>query len=213
MELPPGSQFGDPPDSPPLSPPRSPARSPGHNRRRSGRFGLEMYNSMSGSNFDLFTAESDSSLYMRADDEQEAPEFSESDISVGRRGRPVSTSGSSIRHRYDVVAELGSEEVRWFYREERKGWKPFIGYDSLRIELMYREQQGTREAKDGSARPPPESVCVRGGLYEVNVMAKQCYPVYWHRKCCSEIATHMFTVTPCAGTVGVPGIISVNVVF
>ncbi|XP_032883156.1 phospholipase DDHD1 isoform X2 [Amblyraja radiata] len=184
MELPSGSQFGDLPDSPPLSPPRSSPlstpRSPGHNRRRSGRFGLEMYNSMSGSNFDLFTAESDSSLYMRADDEQEAPEFSESDLSVGRRGRPVSTSGSSIRHRYDVVAELGSEEVRWFYREDRKGWKPFIGYDSLRIELMYREQQGTREAKDGSARPAPESVCVRGGLYEVNVMAKQCYPVYWH---------------------------------
>ncbi|XP_078263311.1 phospholipase DDHD1b [Rhinoraja longicauda] len=173
MESQPGVQFDDRPVSPP--------RSPGYqNRRRSGRFGLEMYHSMSGSNFDLFTADSDSSLsYMRADEEQETAEFSESDTSVGRRGRTISTSASSIRHRYDVVAELGSEEVRWFYREDRKGWKPFIGYDSLRIELMYREH-GQREAKDSPIRPAPDTVCVRGGLYEVNVMEKQCYPVYWH---------------------------------
>ncbi|NXO92735.1 DDHD1 Phospholipase, partial [Certhia brachydactyla] len=42
------------------------------------------------------------------------------------------------RPRYEVVRELGAEEVRWFYREDRKTWKPFIGYDSLRIELAFR---------------------------------------------------------------------------
>lgn len=27
-----------------------------------------------------------------------------------------------------------------------------------------------------------EAVCVRGGLYEVDVKDRECYPVYWNRK-------------------------------
>ncbi len=30
-----------------------------------------------------------------------------------------------------------------------------------------------------------EAVCVRGGLYEVDVRNKESYPVYWNRKYCS----------------------------
>ncbi|TRY71739.1 hypothetical protein TCAL_08151 [Tigriopus californicus] len=42
------------------------------------------------------------------------------------------------RH-HEVVAELASEEIRWFFkREVDKDWAPFMGYDSLRIELRYR---------------------------------------------------------------------------
>lgn len=135
-----------------------------------------------------------------------------------KRTRP---GGVASRHRYEVVTELGPEEVRWFYKEDKKTWKPFIGYDSLRIELAFRTLPqatgGPAQAEDpGSdhvcspapslgesgeedrvcgfcpraARHEPEMeelvnmerVCVRGGLYEVDVTQGECYPVYWNRE-------------------------------
>ncbi|XP_037359257.1 phospholipase DDHD1 isoform X4 [Talpa occidentalis] len=133
-----------------------------------------------------------------------------------KRTRP---GGSAARHRYEVVTELGPEEVRWFYKEDKKTWKPFIGYDSLRIELAFRTLlqatggQPQAEDPDGdpaggpaspaedededgvcgfcprAAGPEPEMeelvnverVCVRGGLYEVDVTQGECYPVYWNQ--------------------------------
>lgn len=141
-----------------------------------------------------------------------------------KRTRP---GGAAARHRYEVVTELGPEEVRWFYKEDKKTWKPFIGYDSLRIELAFRtllQATGARaRAQDpdgdhvcGPASPVGpasssvedededrvcgfcrriaghgremeelvniERVCVRGGLYEVDVTQGECYPVYWNRE-------------------------------
>ncbi|XP_054684253.1 phospholipase DDHD1 isoform X2 [Grus americana] len=86
------------------------------------------------------------------------------------------------RPRYEVVRELGAEEVRWFYREDRKTWKPFIGYDSLRIELAYRAlgPGGPAELREGEAAAV-EPVCVRSGLYEVDVASAESYPVYWNQ--------------------------------
>ncbi|XP_031967364.1 phospholipase DDHD1 [Corvus moneduloides] len=81
------------------------------------------------------------------------------------------------RPRYEVVRELGAEEVRWFYREDRKTWKPFIGYDSLRIELAFRAL-GSGGAGEPAAVEP---VCVRSGLYEVDVASAESYPVYWNQ--------------------------------
>ncbi|XP_055292922.1 phospholipase DDHD1 isoform X4 [Moschus berezovskii] len=140
-----------------------------------------------------------------------------------KRTRP---GGTAARHRYEVVTELGPEEVRWFYKEDKKTWKPFIGYDSLRIELAFRtllQAAGARaRAQDpdgdhvcGPASPAGpasssvedededrvcgfcpriaghgremeelvniERVCVRGGLYEVDVTQGECYPVYWNQ--------------------------------
>lgn len=134
-----------------------------------------------------------------------------------KRARPC---GVASRHRYEVVTELGPEEVRWFYKEDKKTWKPFIGYDSLRIELAFRtlpQATGARpQAEDPdsdhvcrrasssgeddeedrvcgfcprTARHEPEMeelvnierVCVRGGLYEVDVTQGECYPVYWNQ--------------------------------
>nr|XP_037839920.1 phospholipase DDHD1 isoform X6 [Chlorocebus sabaeus] len=131
--------------------------------------------------------------------------------------------GPAARHRYEVVTELGPEEVRWFYKEDKKTWKPFIGYDSLRIELAFRtllQATGARrqgEDRDGDHVCSPtgpasssgedddenracgfcqsttghepemvelvniEPVCVRGGLYEVDVTQGECYPVYWNQ--------------------------------
>ncbi|XP_065541322.1 phospholipase DDHD1 isoform X3 [Lathamus discolor] len=82
------------------------------------------------------------------------------------------------RPRYEMVRELSAEEVRWFYREDRKPWKPFIGYDSLRIELAYRALGP--EPREGEAAAV-EPVCVRSGLYEVDVANAECYPVYWNQ--------------------------------
>ncbi|KAM4662696.1 LOW QUALITY PROTEIN: phospholipase DDHD1 [Discoglossus pictus] len=114
------------------------------------------------------------------------------------------TRSSSSRHRYEIVTELGPEEVRWFYKEDKKPWKPFIGYDSLRIELAYRKLGDFSAAQDTGARveistegvvqETPEldietfeevlkidPVCVRSGLYEVDVAEAECYPVYWNQ--------------------------------
>uniref|UniRef100_A0A8C3YJ14 DDHD domain containing 1 n=1 Tax=Catagonus wagneri TaxID=51154 RepID=A0A8C3YJ14_9CETA len=141
----------------------------------------------------------------------------------GKRVRP---GGAAARHRYEVVTELGPEEVRWFYKEDKKTWKPFIGYDSLRIELAFRTLLQAADARaqaqdpDGDHAGGPasatgrascsledhvedrvcgfcpriaghgremeelvniERVCVRGGLYEVDVTQGECYPVYWNQ--------------------------------
>uniref|UniRef100_A0A6I8NZF9 DDHD domain containing 1 n=1 Tax=Ornithorhynchus anatinus TaxID=9258 RepID=A0A6I8NZF9_ORNAN len=82
--------------------------------------------------------------------------------------------------RYEVVTELGPEEVRWFFKEDKKTWKPFIGYDSLRMELAFRNAWA-RDADDAERPPPPDPVCVRGGLYEVDVALGVCTPVYWNQ--------------------------------
>lgn len=141
--------------------------------------------------------------------------------------RKRSRSNSS-RHRYnEVVTELGPEEVRWFYKEDKKTWKPFVGHDSLNIELMFRkycelnpaaaasrvsdrEEESASKGLNGAVPVETrtssvhggrgsletstvssderdldgieinvEHVCVRGGLYEVDVKAQECYPVYW----------------------------------
>ncbi|XP_064367915.1 phospholipase DDHD1 isoform X2 [Dromaius novaehollandiae] len=100
-----------------------------------------------------------------------------------RKRQRAAAAGGACRPRYEVVRELGAEEVRWFYREDRKTWKPFIGYDSLRLELAYRAlgpAGGSAEPREGEAAAV-EPVCVRSGLYEVDVASAECYPVYWNQ--------------------------------
>ncbi|XP_073683347.1 phospholipase DDHD1 isoform X2 [Garra rufa] len=123
------------------------------------------------------------------------------------------TRSSTSRQRFEVITELGPEEVRWFYKEDKKTWKPFLGHDSLRIEIMYRrfcelnpERALNRDSSGGLEIPKDdgldggepsldasneryesvdisiEAVCVRGGLYEVDVRNKECYPVYWNQQ-------------------------------
>uniref|UniRef100_A0AAY4CQ62 DDHD domain-containing protein n=1 Tax=Denticeps clupeoides TaxID=299321 RepID=A0AAY4CQ62_9TELE len=146
------------------------------------------------------------SAYLDIGDE---PAYSESDGSVATKKRNRSTGS---RHRGEVVTELGPEEVRWFYKEDKRTWKPFVGHDSLTIEVSYRkfcelnpDKAGRRgpcesaagcESAGGEADASPEdgdrdggsaaigveAVCVRGGLYEVDVKEKECYPVYWNQQ-------------------------------
>ncbi|XP_044024663.1 phospholipase DDHD1b isoform X1 [Siniperca chuatsi] len=162
------------------------------------------------------------------------PNYTESDGNVTTKKRIRSNSS---RHRGEVVTELGPEEVRWFYKEDKRTWKPFVGHDSLKIEIVYRrfceqnpdkvkhpvdpaEAEGREAARSGEIQPESaaldsgsaraesavqrgggqrrsvsedtkepddisasvEAVCVRGGLYEVDIREKECYPVYWNQQ-------------------------------
>ncbi|XP_050830949.1 phospholipase DDHD1 isoform X3 [Serinus canaria] len=100
-----------------------------------------------------------------------------SGFSLAATALPERRRPGSGRPRYEVVRELGAEEVRWFYREDRKTWKPFIGYDSLRIELAFRALGGSGAGEPAAVEP----VCVRSGLYEVDVASAESYPVYWNQ--------------------------------
>ena len=121
----------------------------------------------------------------------------------------ASSSSSKSKYLYpkiDTVEILHPEEVRWFYKEPLdKKWTAFIGYDSLRIECKYRELQHTtakvKVMSDVDEEQPHEKdqdstnsdktndekeletdserINVRGGLYEVDVMRKESYPIYW----------------------------------
>ncbi|KAM5129300.1 phospholipase DDHD1-like [Mantella aurantiaca] len=122
--------------------------------------------------------------------EEDEDEAATLPLPAGRRR----TRSSSSRPRYEIVTELGPEEVRWFYKEDKKTWKPFIGYDSLRIELAYRRVLELTGDTEEAAEPleeldlvtigevaRSEPVCVRSGLYEVDVTEGECYPVYWNQ--------------------------------
>ncbi|XP_074854623.1 phospholipase DDHD1 isoform X1 [Carettochelys insculpta] len=152
---------------PPLRPALSSSSSEGEPaRRREPSLSDE-----AGGGYEFDSAESGTSLrYSTGGEGSESggSGFSLAASALPERKRPRSAGG---RPRYEVVRELGPEEVRWLYREDKKSWKPFIGYDSLRLELAYRAL--------GPAAGPP--VCVRGGLYEVDVSSAECYPVYWQQ--------------------------------
>uniref|UniRef100_A0A671UX93 DDHD domain containing 1b n=1 Tax=Sparus aurata TaxID=8175 RepID=A0A671UX93_SPAAU len=107
------------------------------------------------------------------------PNYTESDGNVTTKKRIRSNSS---RHRGEVVTELGPEEVRWFYKEDKRTWKPFVGHDSLKIEIVYRRFCEQNPDKVNDIRVSVEAVCVRGGLYEVDIREKECYPVYWNQQ-------------------------------
>ncbi|CAL8099836.1 unnamed protein product [Orchesella dallaii] len=56
------------------------------------------------------------------------------------RQQSVSSDSQAFYGNETMVKELRPEFVRWFYRyEQDRKWKPFTGYDSIRIESKYRE--------------------------------------------------------------------------
>ncbi|KAL5964584.1 Phospholipase DDHD1 [Taenia solium] len=81
----------------------------------------------------------------------------------------------------DDLNSLNPARVRWFYKDETsKKWVPFGGYDSITIELNYLSLLKTRGS--GHSVGPVDSfrpLLVREGLYEVDIVANHCYPVYW----------------------------------
>uniref|UniRef100_F7AL38 DDHD domain-containing protein n=1 Tax=Ciona intestinalis TaxID=7719 RepID=F7AL38_CIOIN len=71
---------------------------------------------------------------------------------------------------------LSKSNVRWFYSSSKHGkLKPFIGNDSLRIEEAWLQIQNTSNVDEEVTK----CVCVRGGMFEVDVVKRECIPVYW----------------------------------
>ena len=110
------------------------------------------------------------------------------DTSDDDRNVSPTSSESSSKNRYlyprnDTVENLRPEEIRWLYKEEtdkKPKWRVFLGYDSLRLECKFREIQQRKDASSGDI--DEEAIIVRGGLYQVDVMKKQCVPIYWTGK-------------------------------
>lgn len=97
-----------------------------------------------------------------------------------------------------IITELQPDEVRWFYKSySNKRWIEFCGYDSLNIEAKYQQyfngdwnfyisktKANTGESNGvGATSADTErskyTVVVRGGLYEVELLGKQCVSIYW----------------------------------
>ncbi|XP_069116224.1 phospholipase DDHD1-like isoform X1 [Argopecten irradians] len=121
-----------------------------------------------------------------SDDEDDEPYYSkDSDSASGtsvtseaRSTPPLVGSRRHLHSQYEFVNHLRPEEVRWFYKQVGdKEWRPFIGYDSLRIECRFRAMQNITE--DEKTMFEKDIITVRGGLYEVDVDMKKCTPIYW----------------------------------
>ena len=77
---------------------------------------------------------------------------------------------------------LTPEQVRWFYKDcVHKRWMEFCGYDSLRIENVWRKQQSStiNDTDQGINSKPIERVVVRGGMYDVELDKMKCVSIYW----------------------------------
>jgi hypothetical protein len=128
-------------------------------------------------------------LYGSDDDEDEFGSDTSSSVAI-RVGSTPSPTGSdrSVDRKYlfpkqEFVDLPRPEEIRWFHKQDgEKKWTAFIGYDSLRIECRYRalmlfnNDTENLEAKQSGIT---DRILVRGGLYEVDVSDRRCYPVYW----------------------------------
>ncbi|VDD75046.1 unnamed protein product [Mesocestoides corti] len=80
---------------------------------------------------------------------------------------------------------LPPTKVRWFYKDgTSKKWIPFCGYDSINIEIHYLRSITLKSAaysdrKSRTSSQQSKPLLVREGLYEVNILLRQCFPVYW----------------------------------
>ena len=94
---------------------------------------------------------------------------------------------SSIQQHLDALQPLKPDRVRWFVKEDKK-WVPFSGCDSLAIEQCYRQILALESRIEDSCKPLNtskmyEMPTVKGNLYEVDVVARECTPIYWKGMC------------------------------
>lgn len=94
----------------------------------------------------------------------------------------------SIQQHLDALQALKPDRVRWFVKEDDKKWTPFNGCDSLAVEHCYRQILALENRIEDSSKPLNtssiyEMPIVKGGLYEVDVVARHCTPIYWKGWC------------------------------
>ena len=90
---------------------------------------------------------------------------------------------SSIDEHLEHLRPLKPERVRWFWKEDKK-WVPFNGCDSLAIESCYRHISELELKVEDPTKPlnSPriyDLPTVKGRLYKVDVVARECTPIYW----------------------------------
>nr|CAB3236623.1 phospholipase DDHD1-like [Phallusia mammillata] len=102
---------------------------------------------------------------------QDIPDTSINDAIHPLVFHPVTYSEDSLKEDIQKVDNLRPDEVRWFYLSSKtKNWKAFLGRDSLYLEKAWRSSAFEKACN---------KVCVRGGMFEVDVIEMKCYPVYW----------------------------------
>ena len=119
----------------------------------------------------------------------ESPSIKRKDMS-GKPPRPPPPSNCSkfprtpsLQHHLDALQALKPDRVRWFVKEDKK-WLPFNGSDSLAIEQCFLQIQVIENRTEDSTKPLNtskiyEMPTVKGDLYEVDVVARECKPIYW----------------------------------
>lgn len=99
------------------------------------------------------------------------------------RPPPPKQPRSSIEEHLQHLRPLKPERVRWFWKEDKK-WVPFNGSDSLAIESTFRHiSELELKVEDPSKQLNSPRIydlpTVKGRLYSVDVVARQCSPIYW----------------------------------
>ncbi|CAH8472901.1 unnamed protein product [Schistosoma turkestanicum] len=91
-----------------------------------------------------------------------------------------SNSNSNSTGNFLLDDQVPIEAVRWFYFR-RSGsvntWKPFCGYDTIRLETAYRQR-----VLHGSTDLNYAKIVVRGEMFEVDMENGLCIPIYWFGK-------------------------------
>lgn len=107
-------------------------------------------------------------------------------------------SGSIQKH-MEALQGLKPERIRWFVKEDKK-WLPLNGSDSLAVEKCFREMlelesKAEDEPKVVNSSSPCKMPTIKGGLYEVDVVARKCKPIYWKGNSISVCRGTWFTGT------------------
>ena len=90
---------------------------------------------------------------------------------------------ASIQKHLEALQGLKPERVRWYVKEDKK-WLPLNGSDSLAIEHCFREILMLESNVEDSSKVIDSSSMyemptIKGGLYEVDILARECKPIYW----------------------------------
>lgn len=93
------------------------------------------------------------------------------------------TRSASIQKHMEALQGLKPERIRWFVKEDKK-WLPLNGSDSLAVEQCFRqilelENNAGDSPKVVNSSSPYKMPTIKGGLYEVDVVARKCKPIYW----------------------------------
>lgn len=140
---------------------------------------------------DRISTESDNLILIRSDKVEFDGDRRNEELKCTDAHHQSSNTSTDIFGLVAQCRQILPEQIRWFYKQESdKKLTPFIGFDSLRIELKYRELHehdlnlyesslSTLSDDDVKQLKNHEKIVVRGGLYEVDVKDRLCSSIFW----------------------------------